>query len=61
MIWSYFQGYMGEAWTDELGIPQMAGILVGDFCFLAGNNRTDISKTGKKNIKICDKKGKRYF
>ena len=40
MIWSYFQGYMGEAWTDELGIPQMAGILVGDFCFLAGNSKT---------------------
>lgn len=40
MIWSYFQGYMGEAWTDEFGIPQMAGILVGDFCFLAGNSKT---------------------
>ncbi|MEG0453653.1 MAG: GNAT family N-acetyltransferase [Coprobacillus sp.] len=34
MIYSYIQGYMGEAYASEDN--QSAMIIVGDFCFLAG-------------------------
>ena len=36
MIWSYLQGHMGCAWTDNLTEPKSARIIIGDFCFLAG-------------------------
>jgi len=36
MIWSCLQGYMGNAWTDDVQNPKSAQILVGDFCFFAG-------------------------
>jgi GNAT superfamily N-acetyltransferase len=35
-IWSYFQGYHGRAWCNNLEKPTCARILVGDFCFLTG-------------------------
>ncbi len=35
-IWSYFQGYHGRAWCNKFDQPTCARILVGDFCFLAG-------------------------
>lgn len=36
MLWSYFQGHMGHAYTDNLQVPRSAQIIVGSFCFLAG-------------------------
>lgn len=36
MIWSYLQGCMGRAFTDDPLHPRSAQILIGDFCFLAG-------------------------
>ncbi len=36
MIWSCLQGYMGDAWCDNLEAPQSVRLIVGDFCFFAG-------------------------
>lgn len=36
MIWSCLQGIMGEVWCGEEETPRWAGIMIGDFCFLAG-------------------------
>lgn len=36
MIWSYLQGHMGYALTDNEEAPTAAQIVVGDFCFFAG-------------------------
>ncbi|MFT3983058.1 MAG: GNAT family N-acetyltransferase [Lachnospiraceae bacterium] len=36
-IWSCLQNCMGEAYTDNLKNPQSAEIMLGDFCFFAGN------------------------
>ena len=36
MIYSYLQGYMGEAYTTNLDEPKNAMIKVGDLCFFAG-------------------------
>lgn len=38
LIWSCLEGYMGKAWTNNLGKPQVALIIIGDFAFLAGNS-----------------------
>ncbi len=40
MIYSCFQGIMGELYIDSLKIPKSAMILLGDFCFLSGNPST---------------------
>ena len=37
MIWSCLQGHMGYAITDGRETPAAAQIVVGDFCFFAGN------------------------
>ncbi|MGV8979686.1 GNAT family N-acetyltransferase [Clostridium sp.] len=44
MIWSCLQGYMGNAWTDDVQNPKSAQILVGDFCFFAGVPNLDLVK-----------------
>lgn len=44
MIWSCLQGYMGNAWTDNVQNPKSAQILVGDFCFFAGVPNLDLVK-----------------
>lgn len=36
LICSCLQGYMGNAWTDDLLNPHSAQIITGDFCFFAG-------------------------
>lgn len=36
MVWSCLQGYMGNAWADEIRNPVSAQIITGDFCFFAG-------------------------
>ena len=36
LLWSCLQGYMGNAWADDLQNPKSAQIITGDFCFFAG-------------------------
>lgn len=36
LIWSYLDGCMGKAYTDNLDQPTSAQIVIGDFCFYAG-------------------------
>lgn len=36
LIFSCLQGYMGNAWADSIINPKSAQIVIGDFCFLAG-------------------------
>ncbi|MGL4736951.1 MAG: GNAT family N-acetyltransferase [Cellulosilyticaceae bacterium] len=36
LILSCLQGYMGDAYVDDLGQPSSVCVLVADFCFLAG-------------------------
>lgn len=47
MIWSCLQGIMGEIYADvnkDLGKPQSAMAVLGDFCFLAGKANADLVK-----------------
>ena len=36
LIWSCLQGYMGDAWADDIENPKSARILLADFCYFAG-------------------------
>lgn len=36
LIWSCLQGCMGEAWADNADNPRSAQIILGDFCYFAG-------------------------
>lgn len=42
LIWSCLQGYMGNAWTDNIQCPKSARIITGDFCFFAGNSNVEL-------------------
>ena len=44
MIWSFLQGHMGFALTDNEAAPTAAQIVVGDFCFFAGQPNADLAK-----------------
>ncbi|MHB8066257.1 MAG: GNAT family N-acetyltransferase, partial [Ruminiclostridium sp.] len=44
MIWSCLQGYMGNAWSDDVQNPISVQLLVGDFCFFAGVSNLDLVK-----------------
>lgn len=37
MVWSCLQGEMGKVWADEEAHPLCAQLILGDFCFFAGN------------------------
>lgn len=50
LIWSCLQGYMGSAWSDNLKHPKSAQIVVGDFCFFAGEPNTDLIKHIPENF-----------
>lgn len=56
LIWSCLEGYMGKAWTNNLGKPQVALIIIGDFAFLAGNS--DLVQT-ETLVKVIQEKGKK--
>ena len=49
LIWSCLQGYMGNAWVDDINNPQSAQIITGDFCFFAGIPNSELVK----NIPGC--------
>lgn len=36
MIWSALQGYMGNAWVNNLSNPRSAQVVTSDFCFFVG-------------------------
>ncbi|HEX3037949.1 MAG TPA: GNAT family N-acetyltransferase [Oscillospiraceae bacterium] len=36
LLWSCLQGYMGNAWADDIQNPKSAQIVTADFCFFAG-------------------------
>lgn len=42
LIWSYMQGCMGMAFTDNLTDPKSAAIYLADFCFLAGEPNSEL-------------------
>jgi GNAT superfamily N-acetyltransferase len=42
LLWSCLQGYMGNAWTDNLQNPTSAQIITGDFCFFAGDPNAEL-------------------
>lgn len=44
MILSCLQGHMGSAWADDAAFPHAAQIIVGDFCFFAGEPARDLIK-----------------
>lgn len=42
LIWSCLQGYMGDAWADDIKNPESAQIITGDFCFFSGVPNTTL-------------------
>ncbi len=43
LILSCLQGCMGSAWVDNIASPKISQLIIGDFCFLAGDpNHPDI-------------------
>jgi hypothetical protein len=44
LIWSCLQGYMGNAWTDDIQNPKSAQIIIGAFCFFAGVPNIELVK-----------------
>lgn len=44
LLWSCFQGYMGNAWVDDIQNPKSAQIITGDFCFYAGVPNIELVK-----------------
>lgn len=42
LVLSCLQGYMGQAWTDDLVAPQSAQIITADFCFFAGKPNAEL-------------------
>lgn len=56
MIWSCLEGYMGEAWADDLVNPRAALIVIGDFVFLAGDSTLDEAERLLRSITLVEKK-----
>lgn len=44
MLLSYLQGYMGEAWVDDLENPTVAQVRIGIFDFFAGDTTSKAAK-----------------
>lgn len=49
-ILSFLQGHMGRGWVDTIDNPTCAQILVGDFCYYAGDHRSESAHELMKNI-----------
>lgn len=52
MIWSCLQGYMGRAIPDDEDHPTAAQIVVGDFCFFAGEPNVSLVERGAAPILV---------
>lgn len=48
LIWSCLQGIMGAAWSDSLEKPESAQIVIGDFCFFAGEVKKELVRNRPK-------------
>lgn len=44
LIQSCLQGYLGDAWTDNIENPQSAQIIAGEFCLFAGKANEELVK-----------------
>ncbi len=44
LIFSCLQGYMGNAWTDDIDNPKSAQIITADFCFFSGEPNAELVK-----------------
>ncbi|TYQ15696.1 UNVERIFIED_CONTAM: GNAT acetyltransferase-like protein [Acetivibrio alkalicellulosi] len=44
LIWSCLQGYMGNAWVDDIHNPKSAQIITADFCFFSGVPNLELVK-----------------
>ncbi len=44
LLWSCLQGYMGNAWADDIQNPKSAQIITADFCFFAGVPNIELVK-----------------
>ncbi|TYQ15883.1 UNVERIFIED_CONTAM: GNAT acetyltransferase-like protein [Acetivibrio alkalicellulosi] len=44
LIWSCLQGYMGNAWVDDIQNPKSAQIITADFCFFSGVPNVELVK-----------------
>lgn len=53
-VWSCLQGCMGKAFADDRENPKAAGIVVGDFCFVAGEPTGDLVK---QIVEQCEEEG----
>lgn len=54
LIWSCLQGLMGKAWADSIDNPKSAQIIVGDFCYFAGEpNRQLVRNMPKEHTSSC--------
>ena len=42
LIWACLQGHMGSAWADSPENPKSAQIILGDFCYFAGEPNADL-------------------
>ncbi len=49
-IWSCLEGCMGDAWADDITNPSAAQIIVGDFCYFAGDSKSSGAKDLVRNI-----------
>jgi hypothetical protein len=50
LLWSCLQGYMGNAWVDDIQNPKSAQIITGDFCFFAGILNVGLVKNIPENF-----------
>lgn len=48
-ICSYLQGFIGEAYTDDLENPKSARVIVGDMCFFVGEANAELVINKLKN------------
>lgn len=51
LIWSCMQGHMGKAYADSITNPKSAQIVIGDFCFLAGEADKELVRNKQDDCK----------
>lgn len=54
MIWSFLQGHLGTAWTDDLGHPTAAYINIACFAFIAGDANAVEAEALIRNCVQCN-------
>ena len=55
VVWSALQGVMGKIYVDSLEKPESGVVMLGDFCFLSGNqNQRSFRSFDKQCIRGSD-------